>query len=149
MSNVLVINGADFSKNKIENVNVIGGKKIQLSNVELDKYLAVQTGTPVETVLNHWKTTDFITIDSVFSNINGISNFYNDKSIITGMVCFYEENKSFISYSNDFKKHIAAAGPVHKVFFNTSIPTNAKYVRFCWEYANDAAAINTPEIYYR
>lgn len=38
MGKVLIITGADFSKNKIENINVIGGKLIDITDIK-KKYI--------------------------------------------------------------------------------------------------------------
>lgn len=34
MGKVLIITGADFSKNKIKNINVIGGKLIDITDIK-------------------------------------------------------------------------------------------------------------------
>lgn len=150
MGKVLIITGADFSKNKIENINVIGGKLIEISEVKGDTYIAVQSGRPIETALSGWTTSKFIAVEDYFTNINGYSNFYNLNGIITGMVCFYDDKQNFISYNNEMKKIDDKYGGTTKGWFNFKKPTGAKYIRLCWQaILQIPTGISQPTIYFR
>lgn len=104
MGKVLIITGADFSKNKIENINVIGGKLIDITDIKKSTYIAVQSGKAIETSISGWATSGFIEVEDYFTNINGYSNFYDVSTVISGMVCFYDEGYNFLSYNNEIKK---------------------------------------------
>lgn len=150
MGKVLIIKGADFSKNKIDNINVIGGKLIGISNAKKNTYIAVQSGEAIETGISGWTTSDFISIEDYFTNINGYSNFYNSSNIISGMVCFYDDKQNFISYSNEMIKKDNVSGGVTKGWFNFKIPDNAKYIKLCWQSdLLNENALTKPTVYFR
>lgn len=150
MGKVLIIFGADFSKNKIENINVIGGKLVAITNIKKNMYIAVQSGEAIETELGGWSMSEFIGIEDYFTNINGYSNFYDTGNIISGMVCFYDDKQNFISYNNEIKKIDTSSSGTTKGWFNFKIPTGAKYIKMCWQrdslYPN---AIAKPTVYFR
>lgn len=150
MGKVLIITGADFSKNKIENINVIGGKLIDITDIKKSTYIAVQSGQAVETSLPGWSTSGFIKVEDYFTNINGYSNFFATSTIITGMMCFYDEDYNFLSYNNEMKKIDKAKGAVKKGWFNFIKPTGTKYIKMCWQSGSgNPLAITTPTVYFR
>lgn len=150
MGKALIITGADFSKNKIENINVIGGKSIDITNIKKNTYIAVQSGKAIETSLSGWSTSEFIEVEDYFTNINGYSNFYNSSTIITGMVCFYDENYNFLSYNNKMKKIDKKEKSITKGWFNFIKPEGTKYIKMCWQSDHGfPLAITTPTVYFR
>lgn len=152
MGKVLIIPGADFSKNKIENINVIGGILINITGIEKGKYIAVQSGKAIETSLYGWSTSGFIKVEDVFTNINGYSNFFNIGTIITGMVCFYDEDHNFLSYNNELKKIDKADGETTSGWFNFIKPAGTKYIRMSWQNVDNSdalAGITKPTLYFR
>lgn len=150
MGKVLIITGADFSKNKIENINVIGGKLINITDTKAKTYIAMQSGKAVETSINGWTTSGFIKVEDYFTNVNGYSNFYATSTVISGMVCFYDEDYNFLSYNNELKKTDGADGGVKKGWFNFTKPTGTKYIKMCWQSEpTSSVAITTPTVYFR
>ena len=150
MGKVLIITGADFSKNKIENINVIGGKLIDITDIKKNTYIAVQSGKAIEVSLSGWSTSEFIKVEDYFTNINGYSNFYATSSIITGMMCFYDEDYNFLSYNNEMKKIDKVEHAVKKGWFNFIKPTGTKYIKMCWQSGSAyPLAITTPTVYFR
>lgn len=150
MGKVLIITGADFSKNKIENINVIGGKMIEIPIYKKSTFIAVQSGEAVETTINDWTTSEFIAVEDYFTNINGYSNFYNGGGVISGMVCFYDAQQKFISCNNEIKKIDAASGGVTKGWFNFKKPSGTKYIKMCWQSTLSLPnAISQPTVYFR
>jgi hypothetical protein len=150
MGKVLIITGADFSKNKIKNINVIGGKLIDITDIKKNTYIAVQSGKAIETSISGWSTSEFIKIEDYFTNINGYSNFYHTSTVISGMVCFYDEGYNFLSYNNEMKKIDKAEGGVTKGWFNFIKPTGTKYIKMSWQ--SDSlitTSIVKPTLYFR
>ena len=147
MSKVLVIQNADFSNDKIDTISLIGGRRVVINenNTTNNKYLAVQSGSPVETNLNKWRTTDFVEIDG--KALNGFTNNFKNSSITVGMVVFYDENKDYISYSIDMTKIIHKNGDIRSGEFHLDMPEDAKYIRMSWEYGANSYDYDYPIVF--
>lgn len=80
-----------------------------------------------EQTLNAWRSTDYLEVDKNAESVALTASYFSNGKNITTPVAFYDSGKNYISGCQ-----IPQTSAVGADDFVVDIPSDAKYVRFCW-----------------
>ena len=118
----------NFTQLMIDNVYIIPDPIIVTLNNIVDN-VWIDYGTGQEHILNGWKSSDYIQIPSGATTVTGSLSIFHGNNVTTP-AAFYDLDKNYIG-----GVETSYQGSSVTYELNATIPSNAFYVRFCWENA--------------